>query len=306
MKNKRILITGGCGFIGSHLSRKLCENNKVVVIDNLLHGNKLKKKFKNIKVIEGDICDLDLLYKSTKNIDVIFHLAAYLGVDFVSKNNVKTMDVEFEGTQNVCKAAITNNIKKIIYTSTSGVYGKLNYQKDVKEDDVIAPYSAYAMAKRNSEIYLKYFSKENKINSIIVRLFNVYGEGQDSRMVIPRFYEQAINNKDITIYGDGKQTRDFTYIDDCIKSIINTSDLKTKGCEIFNISKGKQENIKDLAKIIKSLVNSKSKIKHIDTPRNLLDFQVKKRCGNSNYLKQKTGYKPKTLLKAGLERTYNL
>ena len=306
MKNKRILITGGCGFIGSHLSRKLSENNKVVVIDNQLHGNKIKKKYKNIKIIKGDICDLNLLHKTTKNIDVIFHLAAYLGVDFVSKNNVKTMEVEFEGTKNVCKAAITNGIKKIIYTSTSGVYGKLNYQKDVKENDVIAPYSAYAMAKRNSEIYLKYFSMENNITSLIVRLFNVYGEGQDSRMVIPRFFNQAINNKDITIYGDGKQTRDFTYIEDCISSIIKISNLKKNKTDIFNVSKGKQENIIELAKMIKSLLNSKSKIKYIKTPKNLLDFQVRKRCGNSNYLKQKTGYKPETLLIAGLKKTYNL
>lgn len=306
MKNKRILITGGCGFIGSHLSRKLSENNEVVVIDNQLHGNKLEKKFKNIKIVKGDICDLNLILRISKKIDVIFHLAAYLGVDFVSKNNVKTMDIEYEGTKNVCKAAIVNNIKKIIYTSSSGVYGKLNYQKDVKENDVVAPYSAYAMAKRNSEIYFKYFSKENQINCLIVRLFNVYGEGQDSRMVIPRFYNQAIKNKDITIYGDGRQTRDFTYIDDCISSIINVSKLNTKRFEIFNISKGKQENIKDLAKMIKELLGSKSKIKHIKTPSNLLDFQVRKRCGNSNYLKQKTGYKPATLLRAGLKRTYNL
>ena len=106
MKNKKILVTGGCGFIGSHLSKKLSENNKVVVIDKLLHGNKLKKKFKNIKIIKGDVCDLNLLLKISKNVDVIFHLAAYLGVDFVSKNNVKTMDVEFEGTKNVCKAGL--------------------------------------------------------------------------------------------------------------------------------------------------------------------------------------------------------
>ena len=128
MRNKRILITGGCGFIGSHLSRELSKFNKIIVVDNFLHGNKLKEGNKNIKIIKGDICDENLLIKLSKKIDVIFHLAAYLGVDFVSKNNVKTMEVEFEGTKNVCKAAIINGIKKS-FLSASLVSTKPGFTK---------------------------------------------------------------------------------------------------------------------------------------------------------------------------------
>ena len=116
----------------------------------------------------------------------------------------------------ICKK---NKVKKIIYASSSGVYGKLNYENKVKEDMIIAPISGYAMAKRACEIYLQNFQKENNIHAS-VRLFNVYGKKQDVRMVIPRFIELAKNNQDIVIYGNGKQTRDFTHVNDCIKTFV--------------------------------------------------------------------------------------
>ena len=298
----KILITGGAGFIGSHLSEFLSKKNQVIIIDKLSHGNKIKQINKNIKLIKGDVRDKDLMNFYSKNCSSIFHLAAVLGVDIVSKKNVETMECEFEGIKNVCIAAKKNKIKKIIYSSSSGVYGKLNFKKNVKENATIAPVSAYSISKRACEFYLKSFFKENRINSIAVRLFNVYGPRQDNRMVIARFIGQALKNKPITIYGSGKQTRDFTYIDDCVK-VFDLINKKVKGFRILNSSKGKDFDILGLAKKIKTDLKSKSKIIHVKVPENLEEFQVLKRCGDSSKLNKLIGYKPSTNFSVGLKKT---
>ena len=300
----RILITGGAGFIGSHLTEFLSKKYFVTVIDNLSHGNKIKSENKRIKIIKGDVRDQELISYYSKNCKTIYHLAAVLGVDIVSNKNVETMNCEFEGIKNVCNAAKKNKIRKIIYSSSSGVYGKLNYSKNVKENATIAPVSAYSISKRACEFYLKSFYKENKITSIAVRLFNVYGPRQDERMVVSRFISQAKNNKPITIYGSGKQTRDFTYIDDCVK-VFDLIDKKVNGFQIVNSSKGKDLNILNLAKKIKNDLKSKSKIVHIVTPNKLEEFQVPKRCGNSSKLFKLINYKPNTNFITGLRKTIN-
>ncbi len=299
---KKILITGGAGFIGSHLTEYLSKKNNIIVIDNFSHGNKIQKLNKNIKIVKGDVRDRDLLEFYSRNCTSIFHLAAVLGVDIVSKKNVETMECEFEGIQNVCQAAKKNKVSKIIYSSSSGVYGKLNYKKNVKENATVAPVSAYSISKRACEFYLKSFYQENKITTIAVRLFNLYGPRQDDRMVIARFIKQALANKPITVYGSGKQTRDFTYIDDCIK-VFDLLNKKIKGFHIVNSSKGKDFDILGLAKTIKKNLNSKSKIIHLKVPKKLEEFQVLKRCGDSSKLNKLIKYKPSTNFIMGLEKT---
>ena len=295
------MVTGGAGFIGSHLVEYLSEKNFVVVVDNLSQGNKLKKMNKNIKLIKGDVRDYDLIKYYSKNCVSIFHLAAILGVDVVSKKNIETMDCEYEGIRNICSAAKKNKVKKIIYTSSSGVYGKLSYKGNVKEDDIVQPTSAYSMAKRACEMYLKYFNKETKISSIAIRLFNVYGPRQDERMVIPRFINQAKKNKSITVYGNGRQTRDFTYIDDCTKAF-DLLNKKVNGFHILNSSRGKEFDIYSLAIMIKKYLNSKSNIIKINVPEKIQEFQVMKRSGDSSKLFKLIKFKPKTNLTDGLKK----
>lgn len=299
---KKFLVTGGAGFIGSHLVEKLSKKAKVIVIDNLFQGNKLKIN-ENIKLVVGDVRNKKLIVKYSQGCETIFHLAAIIGVDVVAKNKIETINTEFEGLKNICEASIKNKVKKIIYSSSSGVYGRLNYSQKVKENAIVAPYSGYAMAKRASEIYLENFHHEYKINCASVRLFNVYGKRQDERMVIARFVEQAKKNQDITIYGNGHQTRDFTHVDDCVQTFLNL-DKKIKGCEIFNSSRGQEFKIIEIAKIIKKLFKSKSKIKCIIVPNELEEFQVNKRCGNSSKLLNYTKFKPSINLIEGLKETY--
>ena len=304
IKNKKILVTGGAGFIGSHLVERLSNNNNdVVVIDNLLRKNKINKSIKNnINFVQGDVRDLDIMITSTKNIDYVFHLAAYLGVDDVAKNPIETMEVETIGTQNLINACLKNSVKKIIYTSTSGVYGKSAIQDSVNEDYEVAPTSSYAIAKRFNEIYLKSINEKYKIETFSLRYFNVYGPRQDNRMVIPKFFEQALLNNPITVYGNGNQTRDFTFIDDTINATLLIAE-KCKGNGIFNIARGTDTTMNDLANEVIKITESKSKIKHEDAPFLRFDFDVDKRCGDSSKLKKLTGYKPEINLNEGLIKT---
>lgn len=302
---KKTLVTGGAGFIGSHLVDYLINNNhEVIVLDNLSQGDKLSNNTKkNIKFIKGDICDTSLVNKITKGCNYIYHFAAVLGVEIVANNHKKTMDIEATAMKNIADAAIKNNIEKIVYASTSGVYGKSFFEKSVTEDFNVDPVTSYAVAKRYNEIYLKAIWKEYQISSLAMRYFNIYGPKQDDRMVIPRFFFQAKENKPITIFGDGKQTRDFTFIDDAIKRTFDIVEKTSKGSEIFNICGDNEYTIKNVAKKIKNLCNSSSKITTQKVPSNRNEFEVQRRTGSSIKINQFIGDYKYIDLNIGLKLT---
>jgi UDP-glucose 4-epimerase len=301
----KILITGGAGFIGSNLAKKLVDNgNKVVVLDSLLRGNKLEKDtFEKITFIKGDVRDLETVKKASLGCDIIFHFAAVLGVDIVADNPVETMDVEVIGTRNVVMAAEVNNIKKIMYASTSGIYGHSAIGNALTEEVLVDPITSYAMAKRYNEIYLASNHEEKGIDVISLRFFNVYGWNQDTRMVIPLFFEQARKNANITVFGNGRQTRDFTHIDDTVEACIRLIDVK--GCHIINIANETEWCIEDVAYQIKSITKSDSKISYIEAPKKRYDYEVERRVGSSEKLEELTSYKPETGLSEGLNKIFN-
>lgn len=300
----KILITGGAGFIGSHLAEKLVkEGNKVTVLDILKNGNKLPKEILNdVNLIIGDVRDDDTVMKVAKGSEIIFHLAAVLGVDVVADSPVETMDTEYFGLKNAVKASLYNSIEKLIYASTSGVYGKAALVSALEEEFPVSPNSSYSIAKRFCELYLKSIYQEKKLDSFSLRFFNVYGPRQDNRMVIPRFLEQAELNKPITVYKPGTQTRDYTYIDDVVKSLIHVMN-KLKGNDIMNVSNQKEYTVKQLAETIKELTDSKSKIKFLESPAGRNDYETERRFGSSKKLKKLIGYAPSTALNKGLLET---
>ena len=299
---KKVLITGGAGFIGSHLTQTLANNGyEVTVLDNLLRGNKIPKEtLEKVTFIKGDVTDRKTVLEAAKGCTYIYHLAAILGVDIVADNPTETMEVEVFGMKNIADAAIENQ-SKIIYSSTSGIYGHNAIEQSVTEDIMVDPRTSYAMAKRYNELYLAALHEEKGLDCVALRYFNVYGPRQDNRMVTPRFLEQAKSGEALTVYGNGMQTRDFTYIDDTIKSTILAAE-KVKGFEIFNVANENEKTILELAETIIKVVNSKSEISFLDAPKKRYDYEVGRRFGCSDKLLEFVGYKPSTTLDVGLAK----
>ena len=301
----KVLITGGAGFIGSNLAKRLVdEGHSVVVLDSILRGNKLDKEtYSRVEFIKGDVRDQETVVRASKNCDLIFHFAAVLGVDIVADNPVETMDVEVIGTRNVVEAAFLNNVKKIMYASTSGIYGHSAIENALTEEVLVDPRTSYAMAKRYNEIYLASHHEEKGLNVVSLRFFNVYGKNQDNRMVVPRFFEQALEGEPITVFGTGDQTRDFTYIDDTVEACVRLMNIN--GCHIVNIANEAEWCIRDLAEKIKIITSSGSEITYLEAPKKRYDYEVERRVGSSEKLLALTGFKPLTTLENGLEAIYS-
>jgi UDP-glucose 4-epimerase len=298
----KVLVTGGAGFIGSYLVEGLVKaGKKVIVADTLLRGNKIPRDIlKEIELYPIDVRDTAEIIRIGKGIDVIFHFAAILGVDIVADNPVETMDVEVKGMHSVGKSAEVNGIPKIVYASTSGVYGHNALEKSVTEEIIIDPKTSYAMAKRFNEIYLAALREEKGISGIALRFFNIYGARQDNRMVVPRFFEQALSNLPVTVFGNGHQTRDFTWVEDAIKSSILLA-THVEGFEIFNIANEREISILELAEKILKITRSKSNLQLVNAPAKRYDYEVGRRFGSSEKLFKSIGYKPSTSIEAGLK-----
>jgi UDP-glucose 4-epimerase len=253
--DQKILITGGAGFIGSHLVDALIEKGyKVVVVDNLFTGKKenINKKAKFYKI---DICSPKIreIFKKEKP-RICFHLAAIPRVPFSVKEPVLTSEVNILGTVNVFKACLEAKAERIIFASSSSVYG--NQKKlPLKENMLANPVSPYALQKYVCEKFAKLFSDLYKIPIVSLRYFNVYGPRIDFdseySLVIGKFLKQKAQGKPLTIYGDGNQTRGFCYVDDVVEANILAMKIKKiKGGEVINIGNEKSYSINYLAKLI--------------------------------------------------------
>ena len=269
----RVLITGGAGFIGSHLCDSLvAAGSEVNILDNLSTGSKrniahLKGK---IQLSQGDIRDRELVEKLTKDADLILHMAAALGVDNILENPIESISTNFYGSEVVLNTALKFD-KRIVIASTSEIYGKNTKSQLSETDDRIigTPQKlrwTYSDAKALEEAtaYFLFLTKNLRVTTI--RFFNTVGPRQTGKygMVIPRFVRAAIENKPIKIFGDGSQTRVFCHVSDSIRAILAlANDNKTIG-EVFNIGGKGEISILDLAKIIVEFTNSKSDITFTD------------------------------------------
>ncbi len=299
---KKVFITGGAGFIGSHLTEHFVRQGiDVVVLDLLLQGNKIPSEvLSKITFVQGDVRDAKLVEELAEGADTILHLSAVLGVDVVADAPILTMDTEVEGAVNVARAAQKHGIKKLLFASTSGIYDFNPHPGAMTEDILVDPKSSYAMAKRYVEKYFETYNKEFGMDVTVVRFFNIYGPRQDSRMVVPRFLQQALQGKPITVFNEGKQTRDFTFIDDTVKSCLLLLE-KNKGFNIFNVCNEKEVSIKELAETVKEVTGSSSEITFIPAPTERKDYESPRRLGSAQKLFNLTGYKPQTSLKEGLQ-----
>jgi nucleoside-diphosphate-sugar epimerase len=200
----------------------------------------------------------------------------------------------------LCFASV--GMKLLMYASTSGIYGHSAFENTLTEEVLVDPRTSYAMAKRYNEIYLASHHEEKGLDVTSLRFFNVYGSNQDNRMVVPLFFEQALSNQPITVFGSGDQTRDFTYIDDTIDACVHL--MNKTGCHIVNIANEQEWRIAELAVLIKDLTKSSSEIIFLEAPKKRYDYEVERRVGSSDKLMKLVGHKPETSLEQGLKLIY--
>lgn len=266
MENKNILITGGCGFIGSHIVDALVEKNKVTIIDNLSTGkisNLKNPNHENLKIIEEDIREVNW-DNFTMNKDYIFHLAAMASVPLSVDNPIECSDINLNATLRLLKSSVENNVKKIVFSSSSAVYGQ-NTNMPLKETEPLMPTSPYASSKASCELYLKSFYDSYGLDYIALRYFNVFGPRQDKNSqyaaVIPNFISALLEGESPVIYGDGEQTRDFVYVGDVVKSNILACESDYNG--VINVASGEKITINELYKIISNTLGIDLKPKYL-------------------------------------------
>ncbi|MBA7684639.1 UDP-N-acetylglucosamine 4-epimerase [subsurface metagenome] len=303
--SKKAVVTGGAGFIGSHLAELLANRGYyVIILDDLSIGKManveplLKKA--NVEFIQSSIIDLQLLQQLFQGVDYIFHQAAIPSVPRSIENPEASHNVNVTGTLNVLLAARDNNIRKVVYASSSSVYGDTP-ELPKTEDMATNPLSPYAVTKLAGEHYCRVFHQVYGLPTACLRYFNVYGPRQDPESqyaaVIPKFITSVINGQGPIIFGDGEQSRDFTYIKDVIEANILAAESDVTG--IFNIGNGKNITINQLAKLTINLLGNYSINSIHEGPR---PGDIKDSLADITRAKT-FGYSPKYDLEKGLYET---
>ncbi len=312
IKNKKILLTGGAGFIGSTLVSKFVKDNEITIVDNFSRDSIKYKKItsRNLKIVREDVLNFEALKKTCEDFkpEIVIHLAAVAGIDTVIIDPVKTLDVNINGTFNLLKSLekYSGRLERIIDFSTSEVLGAYAYKSTEKSDTNFAPVGearwTYSISKVAGEHIVHSYYKKFGYPSVTIRPFNIYGPGQVGEGAIQIFIKNAVRGKNIEIHGDGDQIRSWCYIDDMIQGIeLSLTNKKAIG-EIFNIGNPKGTiTISSLAEKIVALCRSKSKI--IYTPKNYVDVEL--RIPSIEKAKDLLGFVPQVDLNEGIIKTFN-
>lgn len=312
--NKNILVTGGAGFIGSNLIEKfLSQSNKVICLDDFSTGKleNIASFFHNpnFTLIEGSIVNQNVCQNACKDIDIVFHEAALGSVLRSVKDPMRTHKVNVNGFLNMLVAACDNKVKRFIYASSSSVYGDANYSPKV-EEKIGNPMSPYAITKYTNELYAQNFGKLYGIETIGLRYFNVFGPNQNPQgeyaAVFPKFIDLIINGIEPIIYGDGKQSRDFTYIENVV--LANELAATTKNKEainnIFNIGFGQTNELlfltTEIIKIISQYLPERQGLKPTFAAERIGD--IKNSCACIDKAKTMLNYDPKINVLDGLKK----
>jgi UDP-glucose 4-epimerase len=300
----RILVTGGAGFIGSNLIPLLLEKGYTVnVYDNLFSGkmeNLAKvQKHPKFRFMRGDIRDKATLSNALDGIDAIVHLAALIDVTASVEDPTVTHEVNVTGTLNVLQEATKNKVKKIIFASSTAVYGDTK-TLPVKEDAPLYPISPYAASKAASEAYLHAFKKCYDIDTVALRFFNVFGprnENSPYSGVITKFLRKALNHEPLTVEGDGEQTRDFIHVTDIAKALTLALEAENVGGQAFNICTGKPTSVNNIADAIATSTKQKLQVTH--GPARVGD--IRHSYGDPTKATNQLGFKARITLAEGLK-----
>lgn len=265
-------MTGGAGFIGSHLTKMLLDTGwHVVVLDDFSSG-----KIENfdewsdssaIRIVRGDIRDRKIVDEVLDGIDSVVHLAAFVNPPESIKKPLETHDVNLNGTLNVLESCLRNRIKKLVFASSAAVYGDGN-PLPLREGCCLRPISPYAASKASAEFYCKMYRDCYGLGSVILRFFNVYGPGQNTGEyagVITRFVASGLQGKPLTIYGDGSQTRDFVNVKDVVSAVEKALSFESADTEVFNVCTGKPVSINELARFVCETLGKNLEVKHAES-----------------------------------------
>ncbi len=293
----KYLITGGAGFIGTNLAKKLkAENHQVVVLDNYAGGRKSERFQDGVEYIEGDIRNREELDKVMQDVDGVFHMAALPRVIFSVENPLETHDVNVNGTLNVLLSARDNGVKRVVFSSSSSAYGDQEVYP-LKEDEVVKkPLAPYALHKYIGEHYCRLFAELYNLETVSLVYFNVYGPYCDPdgayALVIGKFLKQRKNGEPMTIRGDGEMYRDYTHVDDVVNANILAMIKETVGKgETINVGYGKPYSVNQLAELIGgSIVN-------VDP----LLGEMKYTKADNTKAKELLGWEPKISLEEGIK-----
>lgn len=300
MKNSKVLVTGGAGFIGSNLVRHLVENgNTVTVLDNFMSGYRSNlEPFPMVRLIEGDVRDKESVEEAIKGAEVVFHLAASVGNKRSIDHPIADAEINVLGTLQVLEAARKERVRKIVTSSSAGIFGELKTMP-IKEDHSVEPDSPYGCTKLCEEKLCLAYAKLYEIEAVCLRYFNVYGPNQRFDAygnAIPIFVFRMLQNEPIIIFGDGEQTRDFVHVDDVVQANLKAADsIGISGA--FNIASGSRVTINRLVEMI--VRNSKHPVKVEHGPERPGD--VRHSLADLSFAKEKIGYSPSVDLELGLE-----
>lgn len=307
IKGKTILLTGGAGFIGSQLAKRLVEDNRIIIFDNL-HRNALKftslDSHPNVTLIKGDVLDRDHLLEATRGCSIVVHLAAIAGVDTVMEMPTLTIKVNLLGTLNALDAAIESGVERFIDFSTSEVFGSHVYMAEEHNSTTLGVVGesrwTYAVSKLAAEHLVHSYHKEYGLPTVTIRPFNVYGPQQVGIGAIHTFVVDALKGNDLVIHGDGNQIRAWCYVDDMIDGTLLCLEKDEAIGHVFNIGNPRATvTVANLAHLIKRLCNSSSRI--VYGYKDYVDIEL--RIPSIRKAQNLLGYWPKVDLEEGLIRT---
>ncbi len=301
----KYIVTGGTGFIGSHLAESLfLQGHDVCIIDDLSSGkienisHILEKK--KVSFIKGSITDMEFLQEQFSGADGVFHQAAFVSVPKSIEDPLLNHTVNITGTLNVLLAARDAGVGKVVYASSAAVYGNLP-DLPKREETKVDPQSPYAVAKLTGEYYCSLFTSLYGLKTVCLRYFNVYGPRQDPHSdyaaVIPKFIHRVKKGEPPVIFGDGEQTRDFVFVKDVVQA--NMKAMQKDVIGVFNVASGTQTSINELASILGDLFSSKHKL--LLSPERL--GEVKHSVADISHIKELLGFQPEYSLEKGLEIT---
>jgi len=303
---ERIVVTGGAGFVGSNVVRRLLSNGyRVVVLDDFYTGDDKNLPFDNpmLEVVRGSVTDYEVVRDLIRGTNVVLHLAAR-NIIVSTKNPREDYEVNIGGTLNVLLAVRETGVKRLVYTSSTSVYGNPRYLP-INEDDATNMLSPYAVSKFAGENYCKAFYESYGISTAVVRYSNVYGPWQrpDNPYcgVIAKFFESAMKGDGLRIHGDGEQTRDFTFVDDAVEATLLAAFSEKADGQVYNVGTGREVSVNQLARMIIEVTGAKIEPSYID--RRDID-NIRRRVVNIEKIRRELRWVPSFTIEQGLRKTY--